>query len=229
VFELHGEEPATDPTGGLDYSAVEAELYTAVVGDVLDELGFEQQFLPPSIQPIQAQRTVAGRAMPVLLCEVFGRQSNPFGRLTEALDQLEEREIYVATGGSIPCAAWGEILTETAIARGAVASVVNAFHRDTDRVLKRPFPVFSLGAYGQDAAVRSQVVDFRIPIRIGQVQISPGDLIVGDNDGVVVVPQHVESQVLQAAFAKARAENRVLEAIRSGVSSREAYRQYGVL
>jgi regulator of RNase E activity RraA len=92
-----------------------------------------------------------------------------------------------------------------------------------------PFPVFSRGAYGQDAAIRSQVVDFRIPIRIGAVLVSPGDLIVGDNDGVVVVPQSVEAQVLAAAFAKVRAENLVLEAIRAGMSSTEAYRQFGVL
>lgn len=229
MTEQENSQPVSNESGNDFYKTLEAELFTAVVGDILDEHGFDQQFLPPAIRPIRTQGTVAGRAMPVLLQGVFGKQAKPFGRLTEALDQLQGNEIYMATGGSVPCAAWGEILTETAIGRGAVGAIVDAFHRDTDRIRSSSFSVFSRGAFGQDAGIRSQVVDFRIPIRIGRVIVNPGDLVIGDNDGVVVVPQQVESQVLEAAFEKVRAENLVLDAVRSGMSSTEAYEKFGVL
>ena len=90
------------------------ELYTPVVGDILDDLGFTRQFLPQPIQPLREEMKLAGRAMPVVMIDVFGKQKKPFGLLTEALDQLQPGEIYLASGGDMRCAYWGEILTATA-------------------------------------------------------------------------------------------------------------------
>ena len=143
------------------------ELYTPVVGDILDDLGFAHQFLPQPIQPLREEMKLAGRAMPVLMIDVFGKQKQPFGKLTEALDQLQPGEIYVATGGEMRCAYWGEILTATAKKRGAVGAVINGFHRDTPKVLEQNWPVFSRGRFAQDSAVRTQVVDYRCPIEVG--------------------------------------------------------------
>ncbi|WP_022894763.1 RraA family protein [Agromyces subbeticus] len=209
--------------------AIRAELYTPVVGDILDELGYRRQFLPPEIHGIQNEMVVVGRAMPVLVADVTGQQTKPFGMLTEALDQLEPGEIYVAQNATIPCSAWGEILTATARQRGAVGAVVDGYHRDTPRVLQQDFPVFSRGGYAQDAAVRSSVIDFRCQVRIGDVEIAPGDLVFGDIDGVVVIPAAVEDEVIERALSKARTENLVRSAIESGMSSTEALRTYGVL
>jgi regulator of RNase E activity RraA len=119
------------------------ELYTPVVGDILDDLGFTHQFLPQPIQPLREEMRLAGRAMPVVMIDVFGRQKKPFGLLTEALDQLQPGEIYLASGGEMRCAYWGEILTATAKKRGAVGAVINGFHRDTPKVLEQNWPVFS--------------------------------------------------------------------------------------
>jgi 4-hydroxy-4-methyl-2-oxoglutarate aldolase len=220
---------AVETSGTAHWGLIRAELYTPVVGDILDEMGFRRQFLPPSIRGITAQSKLVGRAMPVLIADVTGPQAQPFGRLTEALDQLESGEVYVAQSPSIPCSAWGEILTATASKRGAVGAVVDGFHRDTPRVLEQDFPVFSRGAYAQDAAVRSSVIDFRCRIRIGDVEIEPGDLIFGDIDGVVVIPASVENEVIDRALAKARAENEVRSAIEAGMSSTDAFHAYGVL
>ena len=93
---------------------IRRELYTPVVGDILDAHGRFHQFLPPEVRPIEPGMTLAGRAMPVLQVGVSGPQTEPFGRMTEALDDLRADEIYVATGGSASCANWGEIMTAAA-------------------------------------------------------------------------------------------------------------------
>lgn len=205
------------------------ELYTPVVGDILDDLGFTHQFLPQAVQPLREDMKLAGRAMPVLMIDVFGKQKKPFGLLTEALDQLQPGEIYLATGGDMRCAYWGEILTATAKKRGAVGAVINGFHRDTPKVLEQNWPVFSRGRFAQDSGVRTQVVEYRCPIEVGQVHVQPGDLVFGDLDGVVVVPHKVEAEVIEKALGKARGEKLVRKEIEAGMSSTAAFKKYGIL
>jgi 4-hydroxy-4-methyl-2-oxoglutarate aldolase len=172
---------------------------------------------------------LAGRAMPVVMIDVYGRQAQPFGKLTEALDQLEPGEVYLASGGEMRCAYWGEILTATAKKRGALGAVINGFHRDTPKVLEQHWPVFSRGRYAQDSAVRTQVADYRCPLEIGGVRVEPGDLVFADLDGVVIVPRKVEAEVIGNALAKARGEKLVRKEIEAGMSSTQAFRKYGVL
>ena len=127
----------------LLFEQIKKELYTPVVGDILDTLGYYHQFLPQPIQPAKEEMKLVGRAMPVLMIDVYGPQEKPFGLLTEALDQLEEGDIYLASGGDMRCAYWGELLTATARTRGACGAVINGFHRDTPQMLEQKFPVFS--------------------------------------------------------------------------------------
>lgn len=211
------------------FALVCRELYTPVVGDILDDLGFTHQFLPQPVQPLREEMALAGRAMPVVMIDVFGRQKKPFGLLTEALDQLQPGEIYLASGGDMRCAYWGEILTATAKKRGAVGAVINGFHRDTPKVLEQNWPVFSRGRFAQDSGVRTQVVDYRCPIEIGQVTVQPDDLVFGDLDGVVIVPKKVEAEVVERALAKARGEKLVRKEIEAGMSSTAAFKKYGIL
>lgn len=211
------------------FALVCRDLYTPVVGDILDDLGFTHQFLPQSIQPMREEMKLAGRAMPVVMIDVFGKQKKPFGRLTEALDQLQPGEIYLAAGGEMRCAYWGEILTATARKRGGAGAVINGFHRDTPRVLEQNWPVFSRGRFAQDSAVRTQVVDFRCPVEIGQVLVQPGDLVFGDLDGVVVVPIKVETEVIERALVKARGEKLVRKEIEAGMSSTAVFKKYRIL
>jgi 4-hydroxy-4-methyl-2-oxoglutarate aldolase len=211
------------------FELVIATLYTPVVGDILDVHGHVHQFLPQAIRPLRATMRIVGRAMPVLIADVEGRQERPFGRLTEALDQIEPGEIYLATGGSLNCAAWGEILTATARTRGGVGAVIDGYHRDTPRVLEQDWPVFSRGGWAQDAGVRSSVVDFRCGVEIGGVRVKPGDLVFGDIDGVVIVPRAVEEETITKALEKARGEKLVRREIEDGMSSTAAFKKYGIL
>jgi len=204
-------------------------LGTAVLGDVLDLLGYRHQFLPPQIRPLAPDGTLVGRAMPVLIAPVFGPQPRPFGRLTEALDQLRPGEVYLARGGGAPCAAWGELLSVTARGRGAAGAVIDGYHRDTRKILELGWPVFSRGPYAQDAGVRTTVIDFRVPVEFGGALVEPGDLIVGDIDGVLAIPSACEAEVIERAARKVAAEQEVRAAIEAGMSSTEAFARHGVL
>jgi regulator of RNase E activity RraA len=210
-------------------SLMKDKLYTPVVGDILDTMGYTHQFLPQEVRPLKDDMKVAGYAMTVLMIDVYGEQKKPFGYLTECLDQIKKNEIYLATGGTKRCAYWGELLTATAKTRGGVGAVVNGYHRDTPQVLEQNWPVFSCGCYAQDSSVRTQVTDFRCPIEIGQVSIKDGDLLFGDIDGVVVIPQEVKDEVIEKALEKAAGEKVVRAAIENGMSATAAFEKFGIL
>lgn len=211
------------------FQLIKTTLYTPVVGDILDQLGKYHQFLSPQIRGITSDMKLAGRAMPVLHMDVYGPQEKPFGKLTEALDQLQPGEIYLAGGGLKRCAYWGEILTATSKTRGAVGAVIDGYHRDTPQVLEQNWPVFSWGSFAQDSSVRTAVVDYRIPIEIEKVLVNPGDLVFGDVDGVLIIPQSMEEEVITLALEKARGEKVVRAAIEDGMTSTQAFEKFGIL
>ena len=211
------------------FELIRQDLYTPVVGDILDGFGRYHQIVPQPIQPALEKMIVVGRAMPVVMIDVFGPQKKPFGLLTEALDDLKPEEVFVASGGDMRCAYWGELLTATARTRVAAGAVINGFHRDTPKMLEQNWPVFSRGRFCQDSAVRTQVADFRCAMEMGGVWIEPGDLIFGDLDGVVVVPKAIEAEVIQKSLEKARGEKVVRKAIEGGMTATEAFRTFGIL
>lgn len=211
------------------FALMREKLYTPVIGDILDQNGFVHQFLPPDIRPLSRNMKIAGKAMTVLMIDVYGEQNKPFGYLTEALDQLEKNEIYLATGGTKRCAYWGELLTATAKRRGAAGAVLNGWHRDTPQVLEQNWPVFSCGCYAQDSSVRTQVVQYRCQIEIGQVTVQDGDIVFGDIDGVVIIPKKIAEEVITKALEKAAGEKQVRKAIENGMSATEAFSTFGIL
>ena len=211
------------------FALMREKLYTPVIGDILDQNGFVHQFLPPDIRPLSGNMKIAGKAMTVLMIDVYGEQNKPFGYLTEALDQLEKNEIYLAPGGTKRCAYWGELLTATAKKRGAAGAVLNGWHRDTPQVLAQNWPVFSCGCYAQASSVRTQVVQYRCQIEIGQVTVQDGDIVFGDIDGVVIIPKEIAEEVITKALEKAAGEKQVRKAIENGMSATEAFSTFGIL
>jgi len=220
------------------FALMRNELFTAVVGDVLDKMGFLHQFLPPHLRPLRDDMVVIGRAMPVLESDTFlerneegrGPLSNqPFGVMFHALDDLKPGEVYVAAGSSPRYALWGEMMSTVAKRLGAAGAVLDGYSRDTRGILKLGFPTFSHGRYAQDQGARGKVVDWRTPIEIGGVRVPPGSLIFGDLDGVVVVPREAEEETIVRAIEKVRGENLVAKALREGMSSVEAYKTYGIM
>jgi len=220
------------------FELMRSKLFTAVVGDVLDALGYLHQFLPPAIRPLNPRMVVAGRAMPVLEADYYnspGERGNsplggqPFGLMLHALDDLKPGEVYVATGGTPRYALWGELMSTRAQRLGAAGAVVNGYSRDTHGILQLGFATFSLGCYAQDQGPRGKVVDFRVQIEIEGVRIRPGDMIFGDIDGVLAIPREAEKEVITRALEKASKENLVREAIRAGMPTVEAFEKFGVM
>ncbi len=216
---------------------IKKNLNTAVVGDIMDQLGYQNQFLNPKIKPLRDDMILAGRAMPVLEADTLDNISatsnaslkKPFGLMLEALDQLKENEIYLCSGGTPTYALWGELMSTRALKCGATGAVLNGYSRDTLGILKLNFPTFSYGTYAQDQAPRGKVIDFRVPIKIDNVSINPGDLVFGDIDGVCIIPQKIEKKVIQLADEKVNGENLVRKSIEAGMSTVEAFKKYGIM
>src|SRR5688572_343808 len=220
------------------FALCKRELFTAVVGDVMDKLNLRRQFLPPEIQPLREDMVVIGRAMPVLEADVFIERvsgsantlmQKSFGLMLEALDDLKRNEVYICTGSSPRYALWGELMSTRAMKLGAAGAVLDGYSRDTRGILALNFPTFSYGRYAQDQGPRGKVIDYRCPIEINGARIEPGDLLFGDLDGVCVVPRRAEREVFTAALEKSRGEKRVAKAIREGMSAVEAFKQFGIM
>src|ERR1700723_2533798 len=208
------------------------ELFTCVVGDVMDKLDLQHQFLPPQIQALRQDMVVIGRAMTVLSVDVFAEKitgsanklmEKPFGLMLEALDDLKKNEVYVNTGSSPRNALWGELMSTRSLKLGSRGAVLNGYVRDTKAILRMWFPTFGFGSYGQDAAPRYKVIDFRIPVEIGSVRVRPGDILFGDIDGGLLVPAEGETEIFTLALEKARGEKLVKKAIERGSSAVDAF------
>ena len=209
------------------------ELYSAVIGDIMDKQGYIHQFLSPRIRPLHDKMIVAGRAMTVLEMDMnrindSNLLNKPFGLMLEALDDLKRNEVYICTGASDTYALWGELMTTRAKKTGSAGAVVDGYSRDTHGVLALDFPAFSYGCYAQDQAPRGKVVDFRIPLTFGEVKVNPGDIVFGDIDGVCVIPKVMEEEIIIRAFEKANDEKIVKQKIEEGMPCCEAFGKYGV-
>jgi regulator of RNase E activity RraA len=220
------------------FAFAERELFTCVVGDVLDKQNLLHQYLPPEIRPLSPPMVVIGRAMPVLAGDAFQvtaeQSANPvsgkaFGLMLEALDDLQTGEIYVSTGSSPRNALWGELMSVRARKCGARGAILNGYVRDTRKILGLGFPTFCFGSYGQDSAPRYKVHDFRIAIEIDGVSVRPGDILFGDIDGVLVIPAEVATETFTLALEKVRGERTVRKALEEGVSAVEAFRIHGIM
>jgi regulator of RNase E activity RraA len=220
------------------YEIAKKELFVALVGDVLDKMGYLHQFLPPNIKPLNDDFVVIGRAMPVLEADVFDEitenshnplMKKPFGIMFEALDSLKEGEVYICSGSSPRYALWGGLMSTRAMKLGAAGAVVNGYSRDTKEILHLDYPTFSFGGYAQDQGPRGKVIDYRVPIEIDGIRINPGDMVYGDLDGVLIVPKAAVNEAFAGAIEKARGEQLVKKALQEGMSTVDAFNKFGIM
>ena len=218
------------------FQTVRTRLFTAAIGDVMDTQGLTRQFLPPSIRALSPDMIVVGRAMPVLEADCVGDvvahtgRSDGFGLMFRALDDLKPGEVYVCTGASPRYALWGGLMSTRAHRLGAAGAVLGGFHRDTREILQLRFPVFSAGAYAQDQRLRGRVIDFRCAIEFENgTLVRPGDLIVGDVDGVLAVPRDHIGDIVRLALAKVEGEDRVRRMIDAGESTASVFEKTGIM
>ena len=211
---------------------IRQSLYTAVLSDVLDELGFRDQAMPSSIRPLDEDLVLAGFARTGLYREVFHAVAgeNPYELEIALIDDLKPDDVAVfGCCGSRRIAPWGELLSTASRARGAAGCVTDGMVRDIRAIRALRFPVFHGGIAPLDSKGRGKVAEIDTPIRCGGVTIAPGDLVMGDADGVIVVPQAVEDEALRRAFAKVAGENTTRDELIEGAKLAEVFAKYRVL
>jgi regulator of RNase E activity RraA len=202
--------------------------YAGAVADVLDEMGLTRQVLPHSIRPLVDGWKVAGRALTIL-----GRPSSKadpdevFPPLLTMLGDVKPGDVLVSRPNDDVAAHLGELSAETAKYRGARGAVIDGGARDTDYIIRLGFPVFCRYTTPKDVLGRWELEAYNVPITVGDVTIEPGDYVLGDRDGVVVIPAALAEEVIGKAEEVVSTENLVRKAILQGVHPLEAYRRYG--
>jgi 4-hydroxy-4-methyl-2-oxoglutarate aldolase len=214
------------------FEAIARDLYTAVLSDVLDGLGHPDQAMPPAIRPLDDERVMVGTARTGLYREVYEVRpdENPYELEIALVDDLRPHDVAVfGCSGSKRIAPWGELLSTAARARGAAGCVTDGFVRDIRAIRRMGFPVYHAGIAPLDSRGRGKVADIDVPIACAGVRIAPGDLVVGDADGVIVIPREVEAEALDLAFSKVQGENRTREELERGASLAEVFARHRIL
>jgi len=209
---------------------IREHLGSALLSDALDSVGHSRQVPSISLEPITGFRKLVGRARTSLWADMFHVDPRPYDLELRAVDDCGPDDVLIAAaGGSNRSGIWGELLSTAAAARGCVGAIVDGMVRDVDKMAAMGFPVFAGGTNCRDSRDRQRVVDLDVIVEVGGVAIHPGDLVLIDVDGMVVVPQAVERETIERAWNKLHAENITRDAIRGGMKATEAWEKYGVL
>lgn len=218
------------PTPAADYTAALELLYSAVLADVLDSLGYRHQALPAHIRPLTPAKKVCGRVFPAMARATYKAPAKPYELEIAAVDALLRGDVLVVDAGEDQtCAFWGELLTTACLAKGARGVVMTACTRDMWKIRDLNFPVYGIGWHPGDSKGRLDVITVGEPISIGGVRARHGDWLLGDDDGVVIIPQHVAPEAIRLAQEKVSGENLVREELARGVPVGEVFRKYGIL
>ncbi|MBL6928156.1 MAG: RraA family protein [Rhodospirillales bacterium] len=208
-------------------------LYTGAVADILDELEptpYRNQCLPHAIRPVLPAMKVAG---PVFTIRARLRHYNdgvdPRYKQMDMLDAIFPHSIIVIEPGDDDVAShWGELMSNVALKQGATGAVIHGGLRDAAQIIDLGFPVFTKYFTPATAAYRSQITEFGVPLLIGGVKVEPRDFILGDIDGVVVIPGAVVDEVIEKAESVRDREHKVRDLLREGGNIRELFEKYGV-
>lgn len=214
------------------FAWIKANIYTPVLSDILDELGFRQQAMHHRLRPLdQDNCQIVGRARTVRWMETdYVETEDPYGLEIEVMDALRPGDVVVhSTDYAESNAPWGELMSTAAKMRGAVGCICDSQIRDCLRIKALQFPVFCRGIRPLDSMGRGRVMAYDVPVRSGDVLVRTGELVYADFDGVVVVPRDVEAEVLERAAEKASRENASRAELLEGKLLRDVYNRYGAL
>jgi regulator of RNase E activity RraA len=215
----------------ITLSQMRESLYSAVVCDALDALGWPRQSpRVPLRRTSGGARVLVGRAKTTLWADMAHVDPKPYELELIAVDSCKADDVFVAAaGGSMRSGIWGELLSTAARNSGCAGAVVDGAVRDVAKMNAMDFATFARGTCVYDSQNRQRVVDLDVPVEIDGVTVEPGALVFADNDGVVVVPPKVEAEAITRAWEKVHAENVTRDAIKNGMKATEAWKKYGVL
>ena len=212
------------------FDQLAADIYSAVLSDVLDTLGYRDQAMTADIRPAWNGAVIVGRAHTVLSSDVYHAPENPYDMEIAAIDSVPPNHVVVAgTNKSTRTCMWGELLSTATRARGGRGAIIDGHTRDVRAIEDMGFPVFSTGMRPVDSFGRGRIVSYAEPVVCGGVLVREGDIVFADIDGVVVVPREVEEEAIRRAREKARGEKAMRQRLLEGKTLREAYDEFGFL
>lgn len=216
----------------IDPSQLHA-LSAAVLSDVMDSMGLYHQAMKPFIRPLDDKQVLSGRARTGLYMPAYALRDgeNPYEVEIALVDDLRPQDVVVlaCNGPTDRIAPWGELLSTAAEVRGAAGCVTDGLVRDVKQIRAMGFPVFHGGIGPLDTKGRARMVERDVPVECGGVQVMPGDIVFGDVDGVVVIPQAHELVVIEKAIGKVTGENNTRDALRKGESLGDVFKRFGIL
>jgi 4-hydroxy-4-methyl-2-oxoglutarate aldolase len=209
-------------------------LNAAVLSDTLDSLGLMQQAMKPFMRPLDDTLQLVGRARTGLYMPVYAPPAageNPYEIEIALVDDLAPGDVAVLAcdGPTERIAPWGELLSTASAARGAAGCVTDGLVRDVRQIRAMRFPVFCGGIGPLDTQGRARMVERDVPVMCAGVTVKRGDLVFGDVDGVVVIPQEAEQDVVRRALEKVSGENQSREALQRGEKLADVFRRLGIL
>lgn len=203
------------------------KFFTPLVSDVMDRLGIPSHVLSHAIQsiPFNPSLKVAGLAFPCRVVPTIDYVE--IDTLLEMVDNIPARAfVVVAADDDIDAALWGGLMSTRAKARGAVAAAVNGGIRDFEQIAKLDFPVFGTYRCIKDIRRRGYMAEYNVSVTIGGITIDPGDLVFGDANGVVVIPQKHFDEVYADLIRSIEGEHRTAAGLNEGRAAQELFSEF---
>ncbi len=214
----------------VDLDTIRKKLYSAVISDILDDMGFTEQVMDITIRPLREDDVLVGPARTLLAVPDYSIPAKPYDVQIDATDLLDPGDVIVANTSDVQNAAfWGELFSAAALARGALGAVIDGYIRDVRKVKMLGFSVFSKGMHPVNSKGRLTVIHYDEPIRCGGVLVRRGDYVFAEVDGSLVIPREIAEEVFDKALKTASIENKMRGDIKKGISLRAAWEKHRVL
>ena len=212
----------------IDY--LKENLYSGLLADVLDQMGYRNQCLSPQMDALLPETIVCGRAFTCIATEVYSMPKDPLTAQCKVIDQMQEDDVLVlTTRGNYTCAILGELMATAILQKGGTGAILDGLARDLKTVREMKFPLVYRGHSPLTSKGRAEVNECCLPINIDGVTIYPGDIVFGDIDGTVIVPEDVAEAVFERAFETEKRENAVRDRLRAGESLQDTYSTIGAI
>lgn len=214
----------------LNSEMIKEILYSGIISDVLDGMGYRNQALAGGISPLTDDTVIFGPAFTSIGTTVYSMPENPLVDQCKVVDQLGEDEIYVlVTRGDYNCAVFGELIATAVNARKGAGVLLDGYARDVKALKEMKFPLFYKGRDVRTSKGRCEINECQIPVILDGVTIRPGDYIFGDIDGVIVIPKEVAEEVIRQAAETVEKENEVRTRLLNGSTLQKAYEEIGAI
>lgn len=212
------------------YGQIREHIGSSIMSDALNGLGYRDQMIDFPIRPLNENTFIYGPAFTSIGTQVYSTPEDPLTAQCKVVDQLSEGEVYVLViRGEKNCAVFGELFANGVNNRKGAGVLTDGYARDIRQLKQMDFPLFYGGINPRTSKGRYEINECQIPLVMGGVTIRPGDIILGDMDGIAVIPQEIAEEAFDLAFETVNKEKVVRDGLHNGDSLREVYAINGAI